>query len=135
MSEKIYEAALGLLKLATMKSRSFNAGRKIKKSIFQTKVLEAIFAKTSLPSTPTQLNIALLLKIPQRSVQIWFQNARQTKKRKQYSTELYRPNYDNCEDLFSDESNALNDLEDDVCDMKVEELLTIINEISEEVSL
>lgn len=82
MKEKIYDAAMGLLKLSMLKSKPFRVDRKIKKSAFQIKVLERVFALTALPSTSMQTDLALLLKIPQRSVQVWFQNARQARKKR-----------------------------------------------------
>lgn len=83
---KQLEAALGLIKLAMMKNSAFSMGKKIKKTLFQTIVLENVFNITSLPSAHTQFDLSVLLKIPQRSVQVWFQNARQLKKKKQRDT-------------------------------------------------
>jgi hypothetical protein len=125
MSEKIYEAAMGLLKLAMMKSRAFIAGKKTKKSMFQVRVLEEVFAITELPSTPTQLDLALLLKIPQRSVQIWFQNARQIKKRRMQGRRVPPSPSDH---LGTTADYAPSD-RDDVYEIKVHELLRIINNV------
>lgn len=80
MSEKVYEAAMGLLKLSFLK-KDRKAG-KIKKNEFQTQVLQSIFALTSHPSASTQIDLAILLNMPIRSIKIWFQNARQQKKKK-----------------------------------------------------
>lgn len=113
MDEKIYEAAMGLLKLSMMGSRPFKMDGKIKKSAFQTKVLERIFAVAPLPSTSMQTDLALLLKIPRRSIQVWFQNARQARRRKRGSV---------------GKENGLVD-SNDFHDMSVESMVRIINDV------
>ncbi|KAF9761447.1 Homeobox protein HD-11 [Nosema granulosis] len=80
MSEKVYEAAMGLLKLSFLKKEK--ALGKTKKNDLQTHVLQSIFALTSHPSAATQIDLAILLNMPIRSVKIWFQNARQQKKKR-----------------------------------------------------
>ena len=80
--ELVVDAAIGLLKFSYMKRRKMYYGEKIKKNKFQQDVLNSIYEVSSFPSTETRCEIALLLGIPQRSVQVWFQNKRQlTKKR------------------------------------------------------
>jgi hypothetical protein len=86
MEDKVYDAALGLLKLSMMKGIPFEVDKKIKKTLFQIKVLERIFEVATLPSTTMQTDLALLLKIPRRSIQVWFQNARQARRRKYGTT-------------------------------------------------
>lgn len=98
MSEKVYEAAMGLLKLSFLK-KDRKIG-KVKKNEFQTQVLQSIFELTSHPSASTQIDLAILLNMPIRSIKIWFQNARQQKKKKM----LTSGNLD-YDELVNDEMN------------------------------
>lgn len=50
------------------------------KSKLQIQLLERVFQITKYPSTNTRTDLAILLEISPRSVQIWFQNTRQIKK-------------------------------------------------------
>lgn len=83
MNEKELEAIIGLLKLGNKKKIFYDSKTKLKKNIKQRKVLEAIFKITSYPSSITQQDLSILLRIPQRSIQIWFQNARHKMKNTQ----------------------------------------------------
>lgn len=47
---------------------------------FQLQLLQQVFRITKFPSTAVRLELAKLLKMSPRAVQIWFQNQRQTKK-------------------------------------------------------
>ncbi|KAK6089656.1 hypothetical protein P3W45_001422 [Vairimorpha bombi] len=76
MIEKEFDALVGILKLGNRKKTHCDTKTKLKKNIKQKKVLETIFKMTSYPSSITQQDLAILLQIPQRSIQIWFQNAR-----------------------------------------------------------
>lgn len=75
MEEKEYEAIVGLIKLNCM-SKCRNNQLKKKKSQRQKNILERVFKITSYPSAITQQDLSILLYIPPRSIQIWFQNAR-----------------------------------------------------------
>lgn len=93
-NEKVYEAAMGLLRLSFYKKEF----RKTRKNRLQIVVLETIFNLTSHPSTSTQIDLAILLNMSVKSVKIWFQNARQQRRRKmEESGEL------NSSDLVNDD--------------------------------
>ncbi|KAI5152439.1 hypothetical protein ENBRE01_2831, partial [Enteropsectra breve] len=70
------EAALGLLKIKRMfKDRTYVEHGYTYKTNLQLKVLNAILQRTAYPSSETRENIAIVLNMNPRSVQIWFQNA------------------------------------------------------------
>lgn len=78
--EKEIQAVMGIMKLRnTWKFEDQNI--KFKKSPFQIKVLEKIFRITNFPSSSTRKDMSLLLCMPEKSIQVWFQNARQAIKR------------------------------------------------------
>lgn len=79
--EKELEAVMGILKLKKGVVRQSGWAEKIKKTPFQVKVLQELFKLTEFPSTATRRDLSLLLSIPQRSIQVWFQNTRQAKKK------------------------------------------------------
>lgn len=65
---------------------------KIKKSPLQLNVLKELFKITQFPSTQTRNDLSLLINIPQRSIQVWFQNTRQASKKG--SCDLHRNSYE-----------------------------------------
>lgn len=76
------EALVGILKLKKGDSHSLQrVAEKIKKSPLQTKILRELYKITQFPSTTTRNDLSLLIDIPQRSIQVWFQNTRQHKKK------------------------------------------------------
>lgn len=79
--ERELEALIGILKLKRGGFIRAGWSEKIKKSPFQIKVLQEIFRITEFPSTATRRDLSILLSIPHRSVQVWFQNTRQAKRR------------------------------------------------------
>lgn len=79
--EKELEAVMGILKLKKGIMTQSGWPEKVKKTPFQIKVLQEIFRVTEFPSTSTRKDLSLLLSIPQRSIQVWFQNTRQAKRR------------------------------------------------------
>ncbi|EOB12235.1 Homeobox protein HD-11 [Nosema bombycis CQ1] len=79
---KEWEAALGLLKLNRYKRYDTRYGRQIRKTRLQTHVLNLVFEITKFPSTSTIVDLALLINIHPKSIQKWFQNTRQTLKKK-----------------------------------------------------
>lgn len=82
------DALCGLLKFTGMRRKKHFAGEKVKKSQLQQNVLKKVYDITNFPSTETRNELALLLGIPQRSIQVWFQNRRQiTRKIKVNPTE------------------------------------------------
>ncbi len=78
--EKETNALLGIMKLRNV-GRFDEQNVKFKKSAFQTKVLECIYEITQFPSSNTRKDISILLSMPEKSVQVWFQNSRQANKR------------------------------------------------------
>lgn len=73
------EAALGLLKIKRIyKDKTFCEQGYKYKSALQTDVLNDIFMMTMYPSAQTRDTLAILLNLNPRSIQIWFQNARQS---------------------------------------------------------
>lgn len=79
--EKELEAVMGILKLKKGIVMRPGWSEKVKKTPFQIKVLQEIFKITEFPSTGTRKDLSLLLSIPQRSIQVWFQNTRQAKRK------------------------------------------------------
>lgn len=78
--EKEMQALMGIMKLKNI-GRFDEQTVKFKKSTFQTKVLECIYELTCFPSSSTRKDLAILLSMPEKSVQVWFQNSRQANKR------------------------------------------------------
>ncbi|EPR79657.1 Homeobox domain containing protein [Spraguea lophii 42_110] len=76
------DAAVGLLKLDYIYRMKSIYGLKTKKTMLQQEVLKEVYKLTSFPSTETRIEMALLLGVTQRSIQVWFQNKRQMAKRK-----------------------------------------------------
>ncbi|KRH95157.1 Transcription factor [Pseudoloma neurophilia] len=76
------DAAIGLLKISSLKKKRIGFGVKVKKTNLQQSVLKSVYEITNFPSTETRNELALLLGISQRSVQVWFQNKRQISKKK-----------------------------------------------------
>ncbi|KAF9762291.1 Homeobox protein HD-8 [Nosema granulosis] len=91
MDEKEYDTVIGLLKLKSM-NKSQTPHVKSKKTLKQKRILERVFQITSYPSSITQQDISIILNIPQRSVQIWFQNARHKLKNRTNKDELLDDN-------------------------------------------
>ncbi|EOB11232.1 Homeobox protein HD-11 [Nosema bombycis CQ1] len=77
MNDIVYEAALGLLKLFYSNNES-----QTKRNKLQTSVLHSMFDITNYPSSSTQIDLSILLKMQIKSVKIWFQNARQQRRKK-----------------------------------------------------
>lgn len=76
------EAIVGILKLKKGNKHSMHrVSEKIKKSPLQLKVLKELYTITQFPSTQTRNDLSLLIDIPQRSIQVWFQNTRQANRR------------------------------------------------------
>lgn len=96
------EAIYGLLAINSLK-KSKRSKIKVKKTQLQQNVLSRIYSITRLPSTKTRNDIALLIGISPRSVQVWFQNRRQC-----------------------DKSNNKNDFNDDISDISSNELFYIV---------
>lgn len=76
------DAIVGILKFSSDCRRKSFVGEKVKKSQLQQNVLKKVYEITNFPSTETRCELALLLGIPQRSVQVWFQNRRQITRKK-----------------------------------------------------
>ncbi|WUR05091.1 homeobox domain-containing protein 13 [Vairimorpha necatrix] len=82
ISPKEWQGILGLLKLTRYTRYDQRYGRQIRKSRLQTCVLNLVFDITKFPSTSTIIDLALLINIHPKSIQKWFQNTRQTIKKK-----------------------------------------------------
>ncbi|ELA41752.1 uncharacterized protein VICG_01256 [Vittaforma corneae ATCC 50505] len=78
--EKELHALMGIMKLRNV-GKFDEQNVKFKKSAFQTKVLECVYEITCFPSSSTRKDLAILLSMPEKSVQVWFQNSRQANKR------------------------------------------------------
>lgn len=78
MDEIEADALLGICMLMNERRMLSNKeeGYKYKTST-QLRMLNTVFKITKYPSSGTRINLAILLKISTRSVQIWFQNTRQ----------------------------------------------------------
>lgn len=74
---KEMNAALGLLKLVREgREPGHEADMRTRKTVFQMMVLKEVFMVTQHPSTLTKMDLALMIKLPFKAVQIWFQNER-----------------------------------------------------------
>lgn len=78
--EKEVQALMGIMKLRNV-GKFKEQTVKFKKSLFQTRVLEGVYEITNFPSTSTRKDLAILLSMPEKSVQVWFQNSRQANKK------------------------------------------------------
>ncbi|KAK6089421.1 hypothetical protein P3W45_001558 [Vairimorpha bombi] len=87
LNHKEWQSILGLLKLTRYTKYDQRYGRQIRKSRLQTCVLNYVFEITRFPSTSTIIDLALLINIHPKSIQKWFQNTRQTIKKKGRSDE------------------------------------------------
>lgn len=119
------DAAIGLLKINALKKKTL-FGLKVKKTLLQQSVLKSVYEITNFPSTETRNELALLLGISQRSVQVWFQNKRQISKRKDSSKnpkeKLFVNEYNRfCQDELNSDLN-----EEFVCDISSTRLVEII---------
>ncbi|EOB12095.1 Homeobox protein HD-4 [Nosema bombycis CQ1] len=81
MDEREADCVIGLVKFKRIyKSKTLYNKMYKYKTPFQLRVLWAVFEITSYPSSSSRESIAILLNISIRSVQIWFQNARQSRR-------------------------------------------------------
>ncbi|KAM0686706.1 hypothetical protein COBT_002067 [Conglomerata obtusa] len=107
-NENEADAILGLLSL----KYDGNIGKKRDanykyKTDFQLKMLKEVYKITQYPSTDTRTNIGILLDMQPRSIQIWFQNMRQTQKddcSKENSSEISLKFIDTCIKNVNDET-------------------------------
>lgn len=77
---KEMNAALGLLKLTRDgREDGDEPDTRTRKTMFQMMVLKEVFKMTAHPSTLTKADLALMIKLPLKAVQIWFQNERSRK--------------------------------------------------------
>lgn len=75
------EAALGLLKLNGIQMGR-HGGRQVRKTKMQTNALHRVFEITRFPSSRSIFDLSLLISIHPKSIQKWFQNTRQSLKKK-----------------------------------------------------
>lgn len=76
------QACLGLLKLKRSHMNHIESN-KYRKTPLQTMVLTEVFKLTGYPSTQTKVDLSLLLNLPISAIQIWFQNERRSRRRRQ----------------------------------------------------
>jgi hypothetical protein len=75
-------AALGLLMLWRTGRRSrAEPGTRTTKTAFQRLVLRGVFSITRHPSAMTKHDLSLMINLPLRTIQIWFQNERNKRQR------------------------------------------------------
>ncbi|KAM0687702.1 hypothetical protein COBT_001055 [Conglomerata obtusa] len=122
------DAICGLLKFTGLRRKRSYVGEKVKKSQLQQNVLKKVYAITNFPSTETRNEIALLLSIPQRSVQVWFQNRRQIcrKKDKDRPGSSSEKGLVNEYSKFVEDNHIDKDGEDEVFDVPTSTLIDII---------
>ncbi|WUR02644.1 homeobox domain-containing protein 5 [Vairimorpha necatrix] len=78
MRKQLYsEAIIGLLKLKKEDKRPPNRNKKTR---VQNYVLRAIFNRVKYPTTDVKSDIGVLLNLSLKSINVWFQNERQTVK-------------------------------------------------------
>ncbi|KAH9411797.1 hypothetical protein HK407_03g05470 [Ordospora pajunii] len=71
---------LGLLKLMRDGEDTQQMGEvRTRKTMFQMTALKEVFKITAHPSKMTKIDLALMIKLPLKAVQIWFQNERSRK--------------------------------------------------------
>lgn len=86
------DCILGLVKFKRIyKNKTLHSKMYKYKTPFQLRVLWSVFTITSYPTSRTRESLAILLNISIRSVQIWFQNARQSR-RGSYRKNIIRKN-------------------------------------------
>lgn len=84
-----FEAVLGLLKLKRIyKDKTYREQGYRYKTEMQVNVLNDVLQITHYPSANTRDSLGILLNLNPRSVQIWFQNARQANERNMSREEL-----------------------------------------------
>ncbi|KAM0672588.1 homeodomain-containing transcription factor [Ordospora colligata] len=71
---------LGLMKLMRDGEDEQQMGEvRTRKTVFQMAALKEVFKITAHPSKMTKMDLALMIKLPLKAVQIWFQNERSRK--------------------------------------------------------
>ena len=113
--ERELEAVIGMLKLRKSFMWRPSYSEKIKKTPFQIKVLQELFKVTAFPLTATRKDLSLLLSIPPRSIQVWFQNTRQARRRGKAM------------DVLECQKSNVNSTETDNEDISLKRLLEIIS--------
>lgn len=127
ISKTEVDAALGLLKINSLRRRKSYYGMKVKKTLLQQSVLKAVYNITNFPSTETRNELALLLGISQRSVQVWFQNKRQICKKKDTSKNSSDRAFVNEYNKFVQKEINAEGNEEEVFDVPSTKLVEIIN--------
>ncbi|KAK1349243.1 homeobox domain-containing protein [Hamiltosporidium tvaerminnensis] len=95
ITEKEADTLISLLKLnGECEYRFGTSGIYKYKDPLQISMLKKVYSMTSYPSTDTRNSISVLLKIPQRSIQVWFQNTRQAMKEIDYAESKYGIRFD-----------------------------------------
>lgn len=121
------DAVLGLLKINSLRRRKSYYGMKVKKTLLQQSVLKTVYDITNFPSTETRNELALLLGISQRSVQVWFQNKRQICKKKDTTKNLSDKAFVNEYNKFVQREINADGNEEEVFDIPGTKLVDIIS--------
>lgn len=88
MKELVADSILGILKLKRLQRKDIGI-EKVRKTSLQKRVLQELYKYTDFPSTTTREELALLLGLPYRSIQVWFQNKRQKHRKNSLLDESY----------------------------------------------
>ncbi|ORD96404.1 HD11 [Hepatospora eriocheir] len=82
-TDKEFEALIGMIKLRNSdKRQELMRYEKVKKTRFQIEVLNMLYNIYKFPSTHSRKDLGLLIALPQRCIQVWFQNTRQANKKR-----------------------------------------------------
>ncbi|ELQ75703.1 Homeodomain-like protein [Trachipleistophora hominis] len=103
MKELLADSIIGILRLRNSQRHEFGL-EKIRKTSLQKRVLQEVYKLTDFPSTNTREELALLLGLPHRSIQVWFQNKRQ--KNRQTSSISEKDSLINKENVHKVEQNT-----------------------------
>lgn len=106
--EKEADAILGLMLLMSGRDSGLRENKLYKnKTKIQVKFLLAVYEITKYPSSDTRIDMSILIKIPPRKIQIWFQNRRQAEKDEFY-TKRKREESLNVSDFFCNGNESKN---------------------------
>lgn len=93
MKKLIADSIIGMLRLKNTTKKEFS-NDKIRKTTLQKKVFQEVFEVTDFPSTNAREELPLLLRLPHRSIQVWFQNKRQKSRKNNEEKDNREMEYD-----------------------------------------
>lgn len=85
MNEETAEVVFSLLKLRTLEAQKESVSIYKARNDYRKNFLQTVFDICRYPSTDTIENISILLHLPFRKIQVWFQNMRNNKRVKKVS--------------------------------------------------